>query len=260
MNTLSNSSSTRLIHKLESRFALTVEERQALYALPLQLISLKANQDIVSIGDCPLQSFMVLEGFASSYKLTSDGHRQIMALHIPGDIPDLQTLYLKRIDCSIASISPCTLGFFQVEDLRRICERFPRLSAAFWRDTLVDASVLREWLLNIGRRDAYTRIAHLFCEFMVRLKAVGLVDSDTFRFSITQANLADATGISAVHTSRALKALRDNGLIQSARMNLTVPDLELLMEAGDFDAHYLHLEQSPVSGFTAANQANVAAL
>ncbi|MEQ4538474.1 MAG: Crp/Fnr family transcriptional regulator [Billgrantia sp.] len=243
-----------LILKLESVFALTEEERRALYDLPIQVVTLKANQDIVCIGDCPLQSFVVLKGFASSYKLTPDGHRQIMALHIPGDIPDLQTLYLKRIDCSIASISPCTVGFFQVEDLRRVCERYPRLSAAFWRDTLVGASILREWVLNVGRRDSYTRIAHLLCEFSVRLEAVGLVESGTFEFSITQANLADATGLSAVHMSRALKALRSKGLIQSRRMSLTVPDLKRLMEVGEFDSHYLHLEKSATARVSVAAQ------
>ncbi|MDX5379041.1 MAG: Crp/Fnr family transcriptional regulator [Halomonas sp.] len=243
-----------LIRKLGSGFALSEEEMQAIRDLPVHTMVLEPNQDIVRIGDCPLHSFLVLEGFAGSYKLTSVGDRQIMALHIPGDIPDLQSLYLKRIDCSIVSITPCTIGFFQIEDLRHICKRFPRISTAFWRETLVDASILREWVVNIGRRDAYTRIAHLLCEFLVRLQAVGLVQNGTFHFPITQANLADATGISAVHMSRALKALRKNGLIQNRRMHLAVPDLERLKEAGEFDPHYLHLEGNAAAGFFCADQ------
>ncbi|MCE8016264.1 Crp/Fnr family transcriptional regulator [Halomonas sp. MCCC 1A17488] len=241
-----------LIRKWESVFSLSEEETQAIRDLPVHTMVFESNQDIVRIGDCPLHSFLVLKGFASSYKLTTVGDRQIMALHIPGDIPDLQNLYLKRIDCSIVSITPCTIGFFQLEDLRHICKRFPRISAAFWRETLVDASILREWVVNIGRRDAYTRIAHLLCEFLVRLQAVGLVENGTFHFPITQANLADATGISAVHMSRALKALRENGLIQTSRMHLAVPDLERLKEAGEFDPHYLHLEENAAAGFFSA--------
>jgi CRP-like cAMP-binding protein len=237
-----------MIRKLGSVFSLTEDEKQAVRDLPMHVVTLDSNQDIVRIGECPLQSFIILKGFASSYKLTTVGDRQIMALHIPGDIPDLQNLYLKRIDCSIVSITPCIIGFFQLEDLRRLCERFPRISAAFWRETLVDASILREWVVNVGRRDAYTRIAHLLCEFLVRLKAVGLVENGTFHFPITQANLADATGISTVHMSRALKALRENGLIQTSRMHLAVPDLERLKEAGEFDPHYLHLEENAAAG------------
>jgi CRP-like cAMP-binding protein len=252
-----------MILKSEKIYSFSDEEKQALHDLPMEIMALEPNQDIVRIGDSPLQSFLVLEGFACSYKLTSEGNRQIMALHIPGDVPDLQTLYLKRIDCSIASISPCTIGFVQLEDLRRICERYPRLAAAFWRETLVDASILREWVVNIGRRDAYTRIAHLLCEFMVRLKAVGLVENGTFDFPITQANLADATGISSVHMSRALKALRVNGLIQTKkRMHLSVPDWEMLKKAGEFDPHYLHLEENVATGFvpTPTSRLNAATL
>ncbi|MGQ4878860.1 Crp/Fnr family transcriptional regulator [Billgrantia sp. LNSP4103-1] len=232
-----------ILLKSETTFSFSDVEKQALRDLPMEIIDVEPNQDIVRIGDTPLQSFLVLEGFACSYKLTSDGNRQIMALHIPGDIPDLQNLYLKRIDCSIASMSPCKFGFIPLEDLRRICDNYPRISAAFWRETLVDASILREWVVNIGRRDAYTRVAHLLCEFLVRLKAVGLVEEGAIAFPITQANLADATGISAVHMSRAIKALREDGLIQTRRMHVTVPDWERLKLAGEFDPHYLHLSE-----------------
>ncbi|WP_111414130.1 Crp/Fnr family transcriptional regulator [Billgrantia lactosivorans] len=255
-----HSLSALMILKLGSLFTLSDEETQALHDLPIQAIDLKSNRDIVRIGDSSLQCFLILEGYASSYKLTPDGQRQIMALHIPGDIPDLQSLYLKRMDCSIASLSPCTVGFFQVEELRRVCARHPRIAAAFWRDTLVDASILREWVVNVGRRDAYTRIAHLLCEFLVRLEAVGLVQGGTFDFPITQANLADATGISAVHMSRALKALRDNGLIQTRRRYLSVPDWQKLQEAGEFDPLYLHLEDNVAAGLLRTSQLETAAL
>lgn len=233
-----------MILKLDSIFTLTDEEKRALQDLPMKIVELKADQDIVRIGDYPTHSCLILEGFTSIYKLNTDGKRQIMALHVPGDIPGLQSLHLERIDFSIASIGACTIGFIQHKDLRRICERYPRLSAAFWRETLVDASVLREWLLNIGRRDAYARIAHLLCEFLLRLKAVGLVENGAFDFPITQAELADATGISAVHMNRALQVLRRNGLIQTKRTRLIVPDWEKLKEAGEFDSLYLHLEDN----------------
>lgn len=237
------SPNTLMIRKLDSIFTLSDEEKQALQDLPIQVTALKADKDIVRIGDRPSQSCMILEGFTCAYKLTSEGKRQILALHVPGDIPDLQSLHLKVMDISLAPISPCTAGFIQHEDLYRICERYPRITAAFWRETLVDASIYRDWLLNIGQRGAYPRVAHLLCEFLVRLNVVGLVENGTFDLPITQAELADATGISSVHMNRVFQALRASGLIQTDRTQVSIPDWEKLKEAGEFDPLYLHLRE-----------------
>ncbi|MCE8034268.1 Crp/Fnr family transcriptional regulator [Billgrantia tianxiuensis] len=233
-----------MIRKLGRIFHLCEEERQALQDLPMQVAVVKADHDIVSIGDRPHQCCMVLQGFTCVYKLSYQGRRQIMALHVPGDIPDLQSLHLKVMDVSIASITPCTVGFIQHEDMRRLCDRYPRLTAAFWRETLVDASIFREWLLSVGQRDAYARMAHLLCELLIRLKAVGLVEEgNTFDLPITQSEMADAVGISAVHVSRTFQALRANGLVETEKMKITIPDWDKLKQAGEFDPLYLHLDE-----------------
>ncbi|MGY6563773.1 Crp/Fnr family transcriptional regulator [Halomonas sp. KM-1] len=231
-----------MIRKLDSIFPLSDEEIGALRHLPILVKALKADREIVGIGERPAQSCLILEGFTCAYKLSHLGKRQIMALHVPGDMPDLQSLHLAVMDMSIASISACTVGFIQHEDLRRLCDQNPRLTAAFWRETLVDASIYREWLLNVGQRDAYTRMAHLVCEILMRLKAVGLVEKWSFQWPITQEKLADALGISAVHVSRTLQALRADGLIQIEKTQVSVPDWEKLKEAGEFDPLYLHLQ------------------
>ncbi|MGR4067364.1 Crp/Fnr family transcriptional regulator [Halomonas sp. LR3S48] len=244
MNAEAHRPDTLMIRKLESNFSLTREEKQALKGLPVQITRHKTDQHIVRTGDRPHHCCLVLEGFTCVFKLSYEGRRQIMALHVPGDMPDLQSLHLEYMDSSIATISPCTIGFIQHEDLRRMCERYPRLTAAFWRETLVDASIFREWLLNIGRRDAYSRMAHLLCELLMRLKAVGLVEnSNTFLMPLTQEELADAIGISAVHVSRTMQALRAEGLIETKKMQITIPDWEKLQEAGEFDSLYLHLKK-----------------
>jgi len=238
-----HSPNTLMIRKLESIFPLSGEEKHVLQGLPVQVTVLKADEDIVRIGDHPSRSCVLVEGFTCVYKLTSEGKRQIMALHVPGDMPDLQSLHLKVMDNSLATMTPCTVGFIQHEDLRRVCERYPRITAAFWRETLVDASIFREWLLNVGRREAYNRIAHLLCELLVRLNAVGLVEDHTFDLSITQGELADAIGTSAVHVNRVLQELRANGLIRTTGTRVHIPDWEGLQEVGEFDPLYLHLQQ-----------------
>lgn len=230
-----------MIRKLKSNFALSEAEEQAIKDLPITTTVVKAHQDIVKVGDSPFQCCLVIDGFASVYKDTLEGKRQILALHIPGDMPDLQSLHLQVLDINIASISPCKLGFIQHDDLRRLCERYPRLTAAFWRETLVHASIFREWLVNNGQREGYARVAHLICELMVRLKAVGLVKGNTFAMPTSQVELAEATGMTPVHMNRVLQALRADGLLDSERNYVTIPDWEKLMVAGEFEPLYLHL-------------------
>nr|WP_290698238.1 Crp/Fnr family transcriptional regulator [Halomonas sp. UBA3074] len=229
-----------MIRKIESIVALSDEERQAIKHLPIKIVDMKAYQDIVNMGDHPTQCFMVLEGFACVYKETIDGNRQILAIHIPGDMPDLQSLHLPFLDINIATLSACKLGFVQHEDARRICEQYPRLATAFWRETLSQSAIYREWIVNNGRRKSYTRIAHLICELKVRLNAVGLVRNNRFIIPASQAELADATGMTPVHMNRVLQELRADGLIKVERSSVSIPDWEALKLSGEFDPLYLH--------------------
>lgn len=233
---------TFMVRKLSSIFPLSDEEKQAIHDLPMQVLSPKRDQDIVRIGDKPSHCCLVLEGFTYVYKMTLEGKRQILALYVPGDIPDLQSLHLKTMDISVAPIHPCTVGFIQHDDLRRMYERYPRLTAVLWRETLVHASIHREWLLNNGQRAAYARLAHLLCELLIRLSAVGLVKNGTFHLPITQNELADATGVTSVHMNRIFQALRADGLIETQGKKIQVLNWEKLKQACGFDPLYLQLE------------------
>ena len=231
-----------LIRKLESIFRLTDDERQALEALPMQIVAFKENQDIVRVGDRPSRSCLILSGLTCTYKLTGDGKRQIQAFNIPGDTPDLQSLHLQVLDNSLGTITPCSVGFISHEALSKLCERHHRIARAFWRETLIDGAIFREWMTSIGQRDAYPRVAHLMCEMLVRLRAVGLADRNSCNWPITQAEIGDALGITTVHVNRVLQAMRADGLIELKGERLNVPDWDRLKEAGDFEPTYLHLE------------------
>src|SRR5215203_4317236 len=183
------------------------------------------------------------EGFTAMFKVTAEGKRQITAFHIPGDIPDLQSLHLEVLDTSLATLTRCKVGFIQHEALQDLCDRCPRIAKALWRETLIDAAIFREWTVNVGRREAYARIAHILCELMVRLQAVGLTQDHTVQIPITQNEFADATGLSNVHVNRVLQALRSDGLILLKGDTLQIPDWDKLKQAGDFDATYLHLQR-----------------
>ena len=241
-NTL-NPKHNLLIRKLDSIFTLTDDERKALQNLPMQVVVIKEGQDIVRAGDSPSRSCLLLSGFACVYKLTGDGKRQIVSFSIPGDIPDLQSLHLEVLDNSLSTLTLCRVGFITHEALRDLCERYPRITSAFWRETLIDAAIFREWVMNVGQREAYSRMAHVFCELIVRLRAVGLVEDHACTLPITQGEFADAIGVSTVHVNRVLQEMRANGIIELSGDRLKVPDWETLKRAGDFDPTYLHLKR-----------------
>ena len=231
-----------MIRKIESIFTLTDDERQALQQLPMQVVAIKADQDVVREGDRPSRSCLILSGFACTYKVTGEGKRQIVSFNLPGDIPDLQSLHLKILDNSVSTISPCSVGFIAHEALRDLCTRYPRIASAFWRETLIDAAIFREWVLNVGRREAYTRMAHVLCELLVRLRAVGLTKDYSCELPITQAEFADALGVTNVHVNRVVQQLRADGLIELSGDRLNILDWDKLKKTGEFDPTYLHLE------------------
>ena len=232
-----------IIVKLESILTLTDEERAAILRLPMHVMTLRPDQDIVREGDRPTRCCALLEGFTCTYKVTGVGKRQIMAFHIAGDIPDLQSLHLTTLDNSVQTLTPCRVGFIQHGDLRALCHSQPRIADAFWRETLVDGAIFREWMLNVGRREAYGRLAHLLCELVTRMRAVELVQGDTCELPMTQSEVGDALGLSTVHVNRTLQELRGAGLITLKGGSLTVDDWEGLKHAGEFDPAYLHVER-----------------
>src|SRR3954452_59867 len=234
---------TPLLHRLESILVLSEDEKEALRAIQGTVKTVGPREDFVREGDRPHECCLILEGFAYRYKLTGTGKRQIFSFHIPGDIPDLQSLHIDVMDHSLSSLSACKALFISHETMRDLMRRCPRIGDAFWRETLIDAAVFREWILNVGRREAYGRMAHLLCELYVRLKAVGLTNGDACDMPFTQAELADATGLSTVHVNRTLQELRGEELISLRSGSLTVLDWDRLKEAGEFDPTYLHLRQ-----------------
>lgn len=240
----------RLIRKLESILELSDADRDALSGLPLTVRSLPAHFDIVREGDRPSQCCLILEGLTCRYQATPEGRRQILSFYIPGDIPDFQSLHLRVIDDNLGTLTPTKVAFISHRAAFDLLRERPELLHVFWRATLIDAAITRRWVLNVGRREAYGRTAHLFCELFVRLQSVGLSNGHSIELPLTQMELGDALGISTVHVNRSLQALRADGLITFKGGVLTVDDWEGLVRAGAFDPKYLHLSDKGKQGVT----------
>ncbi len=231
-----------LVRKLASIAALSTEEKAAIAALPMMVRDVAARQDIAVIGDKPSHCCLVLTGFAFRYKLVGDGRRQILAFHVPGDVPDLQSLHLTVLDHNLAALTALTAGFIPHEAVHALNARFPRVAGALWRNTLVDAAILRERIVSIGQREGLARTAHFLCEMFIRLRAVGLADEATMTLPITQVELADALGLSFVHINRMLKELRERKLVTLQNQAVLVVNWKALADLGDFEPDYLHLD------------------
>ncbi|MBM6595061.1 Crp/Fnr family transcriptional regulator [Microvirga pudoricolor] len=161
---------------------------------------------------------------------------------IPRHIPDPQSLHLKVLDISIGTITTGRLGFVTHEVLYDLCTRYPRIAAAFWRETLFEGAICRERVANVGCREAYNRMTHRVCELLVRLRAVGLAKDYSCDLPIAQGEFADALGITPVHVNRGVQQMRADGLIKLSGERLSIPDWEKLKQVGEFDPTYLHLE------------------
>jgi CRP-like cAMP-binding protein len=204
---------------------------------------LKADQDIVREQDRPSQCCVIVEGFACRYKVLPGGKRQIFSFHIPGDIPDLQSLHIEIMDHALATCVPSKVAFIPHEVVRAFIRAHPRIGDVFWRDTLIEAAIFREWMAGLGRREAYQRVAHLFCELYTKFDAVGLTNGQAFAMPLTQTELGDALGLSTVHVNRTLQALRAKGLIASRNGKVVIEDWHGLQKAGEFDPTYLHIRK-----------------
>ena len=190
----------------------------------------------------------MLKGVACRYKVLPSGKRQILAYFVPGDFCDLHVAILGRMDHSIASVSPCEVVDLSPATILDLTTQYPRINRALWWATLVDQAVLREWIVGIGQRPADQQLAHLICELFVRFEAVGLVSQNSFALPITQIDLADSLGITAVHLNRMMQQLRGSGLISTQGVIMTIPLVDELMEFAHFNANYLHLDAGEATG------------
>ena len=231
-----------LLVKLQLWRALADEDQAALLALPFRLIALRPQEYIVREGDRPQSSCLMLSGFSIRHKVAGNGGRQIFSIHMKGDLADLQNSLLGAADHNLQALTMVEAAMIPVEAIQDIAFTRPAIGRAMWYETLVDASIFREWTLNVGRRDARTRMAHLLCEFALRLEVAGLGGRCCYELPMTQEQLADALGITSVHTNRTLMNLGEDGLIARKQRSVRILDWAGLTKEGDFDPAYLHLD------------------
>lgn len=234
--------STSIIGKLEALHPLPDEDKKLLHAVVGRGKSLKAGDDIVREGDHTDVVHVIVDGHGYRYKTLPDGKRQIIGYLVPGDFCDLYGFLLDKMDHGMAARTQCHIAQLTEDHILMLTSR-PALARALWWSELVNAAILREWLVNMGRRTPSARVAHILCELLVRLQVVGQASKDSFKLELSQAELGDTVGLTTVSVNRALQRLRAANLIQSSGREILIPDVVALKAFADFDPGYLHFRQ-----------------
>lgn len=236
------SSKTSVAYKFQAFTRLSTEDRAALDRLSKRVRRVDARCNLISEGEKPSHVHLMLRGWAASYKTLPDGKRQIVGLFVPGDVCDMNVYLLGSMDHSIGAITRLKVAMITPDEMDWLTTNYPRVTQAFFWNELVSTATQREWLLNLGQRTAFQRLAHLFVELYLRLRAVGLTHNERCDFPLTQNDLAQATGLTPVHVNRMLQELRRDELIELERKQLRIPDIGRLMEVSMYNPSYLHLD------------------
>jgi CRP-like cAMP-binding protein len=236
---------TELFLKGRGRQALDADDRRILEDGIAEVRTVAARQLLVRRGAPVHVSTLLLEGYICRYMDDREGYRQVVAVHVPGDFVDLHGFPLKRLDHDVATVGPVRIAEYAHATIERIVEERPRLTRLLWFSTLLDAAMHREWTFRLGRLGAEGRVAHFFCELNCRLEMVGLASGGRFRLPFTQADLAEACGITGVHVNRVLRSLREQRLLTFRTGAVEMHDVARLAAMSEFEPQYLYGTNGP---------------
>lgn len=235
---------TRLFLLGRARDALTEEERQVLENAVSQVRNVPARTCLSRRGDPITHSTLLLDGFMCRYLDDREGYRQLVSIHVPGDFVDLHGFPMKRLDHDLATLGACTVAVFEHRTIAEILHKHPRLTRWLWFATLLDSAIHREWIFRLGRLGAEGRVAHFFCELYARLEMIDLAREGRFALPATQADVAEACGITGVHVNRVLRLMRERGLVTFRAGQVCILDHARLKAMAEFDPVYLYGQHS----------------
>ena len=231
-----------LVKRLVALSPLDEADCQAILDLPHSLQTVRPHEYIIREGDDATHSCLLRSGFVMRHKTLADGARQIVSVHMAGDMANLQNSLLKLADHSVQAVTEAELVFIPGSAIVALAAARPAIAMAMWLDTLIDGAIFRQWIANVGRRDARARTAHILCEFALRQERSGLAQRGKYDLPLTQEQLADAVGLTPVYVNRMLMALESSGLIERQRRTVTIADWDALTDVADFDPSYLYLD------------------
>jgi CRP-like cAMP-binding protein len=228
-----------LTRKLSAFVALSQVDLETLARFYRRRRRFLAGHEMIHEGEKNASAFILADGWACSYKILPDGDRQIVDFQIPGDFLGLRSILFRTSDHSIEAITRIEASEVLELDILDAFSHAPRLATAVLWAASRDEAMVVEHLVNLGRRSAEERVAHLLLELGARLNLVGMGDKTGFDCPLTQYHLADALGLSAVHVNRVLRHLREEGLVTFQKGRVSFDNFDRLRDLARFDTAYL---------------------
>jgi CRP-like cAMP-binding protein len=229
-----------LIRTLGLHSKLSMRDERAIRALRAQVRTVRRGEDIVRQGDRPNVAVMVISGMLARYHTTQDGERQYLSLHLAGDLPDLQSLFLGKMDHSLCALDQALIAVFRHAEILTLLKRSPSTTIAFWRHTLIDAAIFRQGITRNSTRSAVARIANLFCEQFTRARIVGVATGWSCPFPLSQTQIGQVVGLSIATVNRAAQSLRAEDRAQVRAGRLHILNWRRLCQVCAFEPVYLH--------------------
>jgi len=233
------------MRNLREHSRLSSEDVAEISSLTYSIRRLEPNEDFICQGDVPKVSALVVSGMAARYHLLGNGRRQYLSFHMSGDLPDAQALFITHMDHALCAIGAATIASIPHSEMIKSFLRRPAFGFAIWRETLIDAAILREAITNNSARDVRTRMAHLFCELFYRAGASGRKNGNSLAFPISLAQLGETLGIAIATVNRTLQTLRASQAMEFRDGELIVKDWRRLQRLGEFNPDYLHVKPVP---------------
>jgi len=214
--------------------ALTKAEQDMLDRLEAEQRGVRRDTVIISEGEPARELYVVQKGWLQSSVLLGNGGRQIMRINLPGDILGFTTLAFDDSPETVTALTDATICPFDRERLAILFAEHPRLAALLFGLTVAERAQLADRLASIGRTSARARVASLLSEIFSRLRLVNGPDSDVAHIPMTQEEIGDATGLTAVHVNRMIRNLVEDGIIDRSGNSFRLLDRKRLEDEANF--------------------------
>jgi CRP-like cAMP-binding protein len=231
------------VDRLLIRSILTKDEQLALLGLRTREAIIPAGRDLRRYGEQSDYAAVISAGVVGRYHQAKDGRRNFVAVHLPGDMADLCTTVLKDVSFGLEALTDVTVELVSKADLLVLAYQYRGIFEAFWRDCVSDTLLIAQHVVRVAGLSARQKIAHLLCEMAYRLGVSSRQPCLQFNLGLTQSQLADFLGLTAVHVNRMLREIRDLGLAVVDRKSVSINDWSGLKQHSEFNPEYLSIPE-----------------
>lgn len=221
---------------------LTADEQRALERLEERERHLRRGAILQRENDRVSEIFVLRKGMMMSSVLLDDGSRQILRFHFAGDMIAVSSLVYREAPETITALSDCVACPFERTAFSALITEHPRIAALVMVYNQIERAALTDRLAALGRTSAKARVAAILLEMRNRMRMLDKTIEASFTLGLTQEEIGDATGLTAVHVNRMLRQLEDERMIRREAGRVSFTDEQALARAANFVDRYAGLD------------------